>query len=109
MLLMSISIDQYEICVYRSKIGLKLHYPDEADNPKRSPDLAPCDFCLFPNMKKCSAGKIFCSNKEVIAETEVYFRDLENFYFLEVLKKAAVGSWRRSVQSLKREHKAENK
>ena len=32
-----------------------------------SPDLAPCDFFLFPNLKKSLAGQKFESNGEVIA------------------------------------------
>lgn len=52
-----------------------------------SPDLAPCDFFLFPNMKTWLAGKKFSSNEEVIANTEAYFEELEESYFLAGLKK----------------------
>ena len=42
-----------------------------------SPDLAPCDFFLFPNLKKSLAGQKFESNEEVIATTEAYFADIQ--------------------------------
>ncbi|EFN73949.1 hypothetical protein EAG_11888, partial [Camponotus floridanus] len=37
--------------------------------PLYSPDLAPSDYYLFPNMKKRLTGRRFYSNEEVIAET----------------------------------------
>ncbi|EFN87072.1 Histone-lysine N-methyltransferase SETMAR, partial [Harpegnathos saltator] len=55
--------------------------------PPYSPDLAPCDFFLFPNLKKSLAGQKFESNEEVIAATEAYFADLEKTYFSDGLKK----------------------
>ena len=52
-----------------------------------SPDLASCDFFLFPNLKKWLGGKKFTSNEEVIAETEAYFAEFDKSYFSEGLKK----------------------
>ena len=52
-----------------------------------SPDFAPCDFFLFPNLKKSLAGQKFESNEEVIAATEAYFADLQKTYFSDGLKK----------------------
>ena len=48
-----------------------------------SPDLASCDFYLFPNLEKSLAGQKFKSN-EVIAATEAYFADLKKTYFSDV-------------------------
>ena len=45
-----------------------------------SPDLTPCDFFLFPNMKKWLGGKRFTSNEEVIAATEVYSAKFDKPY-----------------------------
>jgi hypothetical protein len=45
-----------------------------------SPDLAPSDFFLFPNLKKWLGGRRFTSNEEVIAETNGYFAELEESY-----------------------------
>lgn len=45
-----------------------------------SPDLAPCDYYLFPNLKKWLAGKKFRSNEDFIAESEVYFKGLDGSY-----------------------------
>lgn len=56
-------------------------------HPPYSPDLAPSDFFLFPNMKKWLAGKKFTSNSEVIAETEAYFADFDKSYYADGLKK----------------------
>jgi len=56
-------------------------------HPAYSPDLAPCDYFLFPNLKKWLGGKRFGSNEEVITETNAYFESLEKSYFLEGIKK----------------------
>lgn len=58
-----------------------------APHPPYSPDLAPSDYFLFPNLKKFLAGKKFSSNSEVIAETEAYFEGLEKSYFSDGIKK----------------------
>jgi len=65
---------------------VELHY-ELLPHPPYSPDLAPCDFFLFPNLKKSLAGQKFESNEEVIAATEAYFADLEKTYFSDGLKK----------------------
>jgi len=46
----------------------------------------PCDFYLFPNIKKWLRGKRFASNKEIIAETEAYFKEFDQSYFLNGIK-----------------------
>lgn len=51
-------------------------------HPANSPDLAPSDFVLFPNLKKSLAGKRFTSNDEVIAETNAYFDRVDKSHFL---------------------------
>ena len=56
-------------------------------NLLHSPDLGPSDYFLFPNMKTWLAGKIFSSNKEIIAATNKYFEGLDQNYFLEGIKK----------------------
>lgn len=47
-------------------------------HPPCSPDLAQSDFYLFPNLKKCIAGKC---NDDAIAAVEGYFVDLPESYF----------------------------
>ena len=42
-------------------------------HPPYSPDLGPSNYWLFADSKKMLQGKRFCSNEEVIAETETYF------------------------------------
>ncbi|EFN70266.1 hypothetical protein EAG_11935, partial [Camponotus floridanus] len=41
-----------------------------------SSNLVPCDFFLFPNMKKWLDRKRFVSNEEIIAETNVCLQNL---------------------------------
>ena len=54
--------------------------------PPYSPDLAPSDFFLFPNMEKWLAGKRFKSNENIITEAETYFEELAKSYILDDLK-----------------------
>lgn len=50
-------------------------------HPPYSPDLAPCDFHLFPNLKKWLGGQKFSSNTEVVDAVNGYFQGLDkNFY-----------------------------
>jgi len=49
-------------------------------HPPYSPDLAPSDYYLFPNLKRWLQGKRFTSNEEVIVETEAYFEGLDVSY-----------------------------
>lgn len=56
-------------------------------HPPYSPDLAPCDFFLFPNLKKSLTGQKFESNEDVITATEAYFTDLPKTFFSDGLKK----------------------
>ena len=45
--------------------------------PPYSPDLAPSDYHLFPNLQKCLGGKKFDSNEEVIDAVNEYFEGLD--------------------------------
>jgi len=56
-------------------------------HPPYSPDLAPCDYYLFPNLKKWLGGQRFYSNEEAIAATKDYFAGLDESYYLEGMKK----------------------
>ena len=59
-----------------------LHY-EILPHPPCSPDLAPTDYFLYPNMKTWLGGKIFSSNEEIIAATNEYFEGFDKNYFLE--------------------------
>lgn len=52
-----------------------------------SPDLAPCDYYLFPNLKRWLGGQKFLTNEDCIAGVNGYFADLDESYFLEGIKK----------------------
>ena len=56
-------------------------------HPPYSPNLAPSDYFLFPNMKTWPGGKRFSSNEEIIAATNKYFKRFDKHYFLESIKK----------------------
>jgi len=42
-------------------------------HPAHLPDLAPCGYFLFLNLKKWFGGKRFITREQLIAETEAYF------------------------------------
>ena len=46
-----------------------------------SPDLAPSDYFLFPNLKKDIRGRHFQSNEEVVAAVEEWVRDKDPCFF----------------------------
>ena len=66
-------------------------------HPQYSPDLAPSDYLLFPNLKKWLGGKRFYFNDEIISQTNTYFEDLEKSYFLKGLQKLEK-SWTKSIE-----------
>ncbi|KYB24575.1 Mariner Mos1 transposase-like Protein [Tribolium castaneum] len=51
-----------------------------------SPDLAPSDFNLFPNLKKFHAGKKYGSDSEVIVATNAYFDELDEKDYRDGIK-----------------------
>ena len=55
-------------------------------HPPYSPDLAPSDYYLFPNLKRWLQGKRFHTNEEVILETEAYFAQFDKSYFSKGIK-----------------------
>lgn len=69
------------------------------EHPPYSPDLAPSDFHLFPNLKKFTSGKHFSSNEEAIAAVEGYFADLAESHFrngIQLLEKR----WTKCIEVL---------
>jgi histone-lysine N-methyltransferase SETMAR len=57
-----------------------LHY-ELLEHPPYFPDLAPYDFCLFPELKFFLAGQRFSSNQEANAAVEGYFEDLTKNHY----------------------------
>ena len=55
-------------------------------HPPYSPDLAPCDFWLFPRIKKHLKGKKFDSNSEVEEGLHKVLGDVEENEFKEALQ-----------------------
>lgn len=55
-------------------------------HPPYSPDLAPSDFYLFPNMKKHLRGRVFSSDDEVISAVKVVLEGFDNNFFLTGLQ-----------------------
>ena len=50
-------------------------------HPTYSPDLAPSDYFLFPNLKKDIRGRHFRSNEEVVVAVEEWVRDKDPGFF----------------------------
>ena len=58
-------------------------------HPPCSPDSAPSDFYLFPNLEIWHGEKRFSSDEEVIATVDEYFKGFETSYFsggIEILE-----------------------
>jgi len=51
------------------------------EHPPYSPDLAPSDFSLFPELRLFLAGQHFSSNQEAIAAAEGHFADLTKNHY----------------------------
>ena len=49
--------------------------------PAYSPDLAPSDYFLFPNLKKDIRGRHFQSNEEVVVAVKEWVRDKDPGFF----------------------------
>ncbi|KAG5328403.1 SETMR methyltransferase, partial [Acromyrmex charruanus] len=49
--------------------------------------IAPCDYFLFSNVKKCFGGKKFTTREQLIAEAKAYFEGLDKSYYSDGLEK----------------------
>ncbi|CAK9833213.1 Histone-lysine N-methyltransferase SETMAR [Anthophora retusa] len=74
----------------------ELHY-ELLEHPPYSPDLAPSDFHLFPNLKKFLRGKRFSSNEEVIAAANDYFEELPKNHFREGINELE-NRWKKCIE-----------
>ncbi|CAK1593061.1 unnamed protein product [Parnassius mnemosyne] len=66
-------------------------------HPPYSPDLAPSDFFLFPNLKKHLGGQRFSTNDEVKAAVDAYFDSKEESFFFNGLN-AWKGRWQKCIE-----------
>lgn len=55
-------------------------------HPLHSPDLAPSNFYLFPNLKKSLVSKRFSSNEELMAALNDYFAELPESHYRDGIK-----------------------
>lgn len=89
---------KYENSQNRMDVGFVHNWPKlELESPEQNnratlwtaslPILVPCKLFLLLNMKKWLGGKSFAFNKKVIVQTNVYFAEFEELYFLKRLKK----------------------
>lgn len=67
-------------------------------HPPYSPDLAPCDFWLFPTVKNALRGRKFSSNEELNAAVRVKLRDLCSNGLHHVFD-AWMKRWRRCIEA----------
>ena len=65
-------------------------------HPTYSPDLAPSDYFIFPNLKKDIRGRHFRSNEEVVAAVEEWVRDKDPVFFSSGLM-ALEHRWSKSI------------
>ena len=63
------------------------HLKTKQIHPLYSPDLAPNDYYLFPNLKRWLCMRCFKSNEEVEWETQGYFEGFKKSYYLEGIEK----------------------
>ena len=56
-------------------------------HPPYSPDLAPSDFCLFPNLKKSIKGRRFEDISDAIDAVEEWFEDQSDTFYSQGLLK----------------------
>ena len=66
------------------------------DHPPYSPDLAPSDYVLSPNMKKHSAGKQYRTDDEVVSAVEDFFEDEDESFHTTGIQ-ALQHRWKKSV------------
>jgi hypothetical protein len=64
----------------KNKMAVVLH-------PQYSPDLAPCDFFLFPKMKIKFKGRRFDTVEEIQEETQTVLNTLTNRDFQDAFQK----------------------
>jgi histone-lysine N-methyltransferase SETMAR len=57
------------------------------DHPPYSPDLAPSDFFLFPEMKNPLRGRRFDCREDVIQEVEAWFSSKTQAFYSEGLRR----------------------
>jgi len=67
-------------------------------HPAYSPDLAPCDFYVFPKMKLQLKGRRFASIEEVQAESQQVLNTLMPADFTECFQKCQ-NRWDRYIQA----------
>ena len=56
-------------------------------HPPYSPDLAPPDFCLFPNLKKSLIGRRFENIEDAISAVEEWFQAQNDTFYSQGLLK----------------------
>lgn len=81
----------------RTRVALEdLGFHDVLPHPPYSPDLAPCDFFLFPKLKEYLKGKRFSSDAEVITEVRKWCRGKSSDFFRDGLAKLVL-RWRKCI------------
>jgi hypothetical protein len=68
------------------------------NHPAYSPDIAPCDYHLFSNLKKFLRGKNFSSDNEAIGTVEDYLNDLNSEFFCQGIERLR-DRWQRVAAS----------
>jgi histone-lysine N-methyltransferase SETMAR len=62
-----------------------------------SPDLAPSEYFLFPNLKKWLGGKRFADNEAVESAVHGYFEELDGSYYKQGIE-ATEHRWEKCIE-----------
>jgi len=69
------------------------------EHPPYSPDLAPCDYYLFPTLKKALRGRQFTSDQEASTACKVFFESLPEEAFRVTICDKWVKRWSRCIRN----------
>lgn len=75
----------------KSKITVMKH-------PPYSPDLAPCDFWMFPKLKEALRGQTFSSYQDIVTAVQGYFNTLDKNAFSTCFQKWIL-RWDRCIEA----------
>ena len=75
----------------------RLNFDDILAHPPYSPDLAPCDFFLFPKLKEHLKGNRYASDEDVAADVRTWLREKSSDFFFDGMQQL-VRRWRVCVE-----------
>ncbi len=83
----------HKVTEFLAKYGIRT-FPQ----PPYSPDLAPCDFALFPKLKEELRGRRFSSDQEVVNTVQGVFKQLDSKFFKDTYERWQ-NRWNRCIKA----------